>query len=385
MKEFVYLDNAATSFPKPPEIYKYMYNFFKKKGVSPGRTCSNFGSDVERLFQETRKKLTRFLGGDKDYKRLVFSYNATDSLNTAIQGILNKGDHVVTTTLEHNAVLRPLNHLAADGIIDVDFISFDEHGFVNPDDIKKSIKKNTKLVSVIHGSNVLGTIQPVKEIGAICKERGIIFLVDASQTAGIVPVDMQAMNIDIVAFPGHKSLFGPAGIGGMYVREGVDIRATRFGGTGIGSASEYQLEEYPFHLEAGTPGILGVAGLYAGQKYIAKRGLENIYKYEMELFICLLDGLKEIPNVKIYCAGSEQNHLPVLSFNLENELSADVSTMLNTKYNISSRPGLHCAPKLHTHFGTLEKGMVRLSIGALNTIEDIDYTISAVRELAEID
>lgn len=381
-QDLVYLDNSSTTFPKPPEVYEYMLDFYKKNGVSPGRACSNVSVDVQRLYIDTRKKLTKLFNCGKDYNRMVFAFNATDALNTAIQGVLKQGDHVVTSMLEHNSVLRPLNHLAEKGMITVDFVPFDSDGYIDPDDVKKRIKHNTKMVSVIHASNVIGTIQPLKEIGAICKANGVIFLCDASQTAGLVPIDMLDMGIDILAFTGHKSLYGPTGIGGLYVREGVEVLPTRFGGTGIRSEDPFQPEEYPHRLEAGTSNLIGIAGLWAGLGYIESRGMENIYREEMELFAQLSEGFRTIPGMKMYCAESP-HRLPVLSVTIANETPNDISGMLSLKFNIATRAGLHCSPKLHEHIGTFRTGTVRFGIGALNTKEQIEYTIDSVREIAD--
>ena len=250
MKDLIYIDNGATSFPKPEEVYAYMDSFYRNRGVNPGRAGYDLSIETGNVLQDTRKLLTRYFNGT-DTDRLVFSLNSTDALNLAISGILSPGDHVITTTLEHNSVLRPLYHMSCRHDIEVDFIPFDADGFVHADDFIPKFRKNTKLVVVNHASNVIGTIQPVKEIGALCRERDVLFLVDASQTAGKISVDIQDMHIDVVAFTGHKSLMGPTGTGGLYVREGVDIRHTRGGGTGVKSAVRHHLEEYPYRLEYG--------------------------------------------------------------------------------------------------------------------------------------
>lgn len=383
MKELVYLDNASTTFPKPAEVCDYMYDFYQQKGVSPGRACSSVAAEVVQLFANTRESLCRFFNCGERFERMVFTYNATDSLNMAIQGLLKKGDHVISTMLEHNAVLRPIHHLMADGIIEADFVSFDENGYIDPDDIRMKIKSNTKLVSVVHGSNVIGTVQPIAEVGAICRRKGVVFLSDVSQTAGVIPIDMEAMNLDIIAFPGHKSLYGPTGIGGMFVRDGIEVQPIRYGGTGIRSEDRFHIMDYPYRLEAGTGNILGVAGLFAGQHYVTKSGIDNIYNHEMALFSRLNKGLQEIKGVKIYCADESKKRLPVLSMNLGDKSSTEIGDALNVRYNISTRPGLHCAPKLHERIGTFDSGTVRFGLGALNTVEEIDLAIQAVRELAD--
>lgn len=241
MESLIYLDNGATSFPKPESVYGFMNDFYRNNGVSPGRSGYDLSIETGNIVEDTRKAMTRFFNGT-NHNRLVFSANSTDALNLAINGIVNPGDHVITTALEHNAVLRPLHHLTQYHGVEVDYLSFDDKGFVSPEDFRSKFKSNTTLVIVNHGSNVIGTVQPVKDIGQICREKGVPFLVDASQTAGKVPIDIREMNIDIIAFTGHKSLLGPTGIGGLYVGEGINIRHTRAGGTGVKSASATTLK-----------------------------------------------------------------------------------------------------------------------------------------------
>ncbi len=384
MEKLIYLDNAATSFPKPEEVYKFMDFFYRNYGVNPGRSGYDLCIQAGHLVEETRKLLAEFFNLS-DPNRVVFSYNSTDALNLAIFGILDEGDHAITTTLEHNSVLRPLYHLQKYKNVEVDYVPFDKNGFVDPDEFKKRFKKNTKLVVVNHGSNVIGTVQPIKEIGRLCRERGIPFLIDSSQTAGKVKIDMEEMNIDIVAFTGHKSLMGPTGIGGLAVREGINIRHTRAGGTGVRSAERHHLEEYPYRLEYGTPNLLGIAGLNAGVKWVLNRGIENIQNYEMELCRKLIEGLKEIGGVKLYCQDSLENHISVFIFNIEGLEAGDTGTFLDVDHSIACRTGLHCAPLVHEQIGTAKiKGAVRLSVGPFNKIEDIEKAIKAVREIAII-
>jgi len=384
MKNIIYLDNAATSYPKPKEVYDFMYEFYREHGVNPGRSGYDATLETEEVVYNTRKMLTNFFGG-KDPNRLTFSYNASDSLNMIIQGTVEKGDHVVSTNLEHNSVLRPLNVFKRDGICDVTYVPFDSRGYVDPDDIKKAIKKNTKMVIVNHGSNVIGTVQPIAEIGKICREAGVLFAVDASQTAGAQRINVEEMFIDMLAFTGHKGLMGPTGIGGSYVREGVPIKSTRHGGTGVHSAYPYHLEDFPYRLECGTLNIVGVAGLLAGQKWLQKQGIENIHKREIELWDNLKRGLEEIDGVTTYCADSTENRNAVLSFNIKGWEAGDVGTMLDVDYNIACRTGLQCAPKVHEQIGTFEiKGTVRLSMGPFNNEEHINAAIEAVREIAKI-
>ncbi len=384
MNNLIYLDNAATTFPKPEVVYQYMNDFYRNHGVNPGRSGFDAAIEAEEVIFNTRKLLTQLFHGD-DPNRLTFSYNASDSLNLVIQGLAETGDHVVTTTLEHNSVLRPLHHLAMNHVIDVQHIPFNQFGFIDPDDIRKAIGPKTKMVVINHCSNVIGTIQPLAEIGAICKDKGVIMVVDASQSAGALPIDMKAMGVDVLVFTGHKCLMGPTGIGGSYIQEGVPIRQTRYGGTGVRSAQRTHLEEYPYRLECGTLNIIGIAGIKAGVEWVKEQGMDNLHHQEMELWKRLKEGLEQIDKVKLYCADSEERHNPVLSFNIEGFEAGDVGTMLDVDYNIACRTGLHCAPLVHETIGTDKiHGTVRLSIGPFNTSEHIEAAIQAVKEIAAI-
>ncbi|MFA6335007.1 MAG: aminotransferase class V-fold PLP-dependent enzyme [Bacteroidales bacterium] len=385
MSKLIYLDNSATSFPKPNVVYDFMNTFYRTKGVSPGRSGFDAALETEEVVNNTRKMLTKLFNGGTDHNRLTFSYNATDSLNLIINGLVEKGTHVVTTTLEHNSVLRPLYAHQQEGTIEVTYVPFDENGYVCPDDIKKAIKKNTKFVIITHCSNVLGTIQPLAEIGKVCKEKGVIFVVDGSQGAGSVDFDMQACNVDVYCFTGHKCLMGPTGIGGSYVREGINIKHTRAGGTGVRSAYPGHLEEYPYRLEYGTLNLLGVGGLYAGVKWITEQGVMNIHNREIELWDKLRKAAQSTEGVTTYCANSKENMNPVLSFNIKGFEAGDVGTMLDVDYNIAVRTGLQCAPKVHQQIGTADiHGTVRMSIGAFTTEADVDAAIDAIKDIASI-
>lgn len=385
MNEIIYLDNSATTYPKPESVYKFMDSFYRENGVSPGRSGFDDAIKAEEMVMGTRKLLTEFFNAGGDVNRLTFSYNASDSLNMIIQGLAMKGDHVITTMLEHNSVLRPLHHLEMNGLIQVTHITFDEQGYINPDDIKKALRNNTKMAVINHCSNVIGTIQPIAEIGKICKEAGVLLIVDTTQSAGAVPIDMQAMGIDVVVFTGHKCLMGPTGIGGSYVMDNVPVKYTRYGGTGVRSAQKTHLEEFPYRLECGTLNLLGVAGLNAGVKWILSNGIENIHNKEMELWNKLRNGIQNVENVITYCADGNENRNPVLCFNVKGFEAGDVGTILDVDYNIACRTGLQCAPNVHTVLGTDKiHGTVRLSIGPFNTEEQIDIAINAVKEIAEL-
>lgn len=381
MEKIIYLDNGATSFPKPEEVYLQMDRFYREYGVNPGRSGYDMCMIAGNMVEETRKRLSKFFHG-ADYNRLIFALNATDALNLAIFGLLQDGDHAISTTIEHNSVLRPLYHLSQHNNVEVDYVPFDRKGFVHPDDIARKMKPNTRLVVVNHGSNVIGTVQPIKEIGAICRERGVTFLIDSSQTAGKIPIDMEEMNIDVVAFTGHKSLMGPMGTGGLCVREGVEIRHTRAGGTGVRSALRAHLDEYPYRLEYGTANLPGIAGLNAGIQWIEKTGPEAIHNHEARLLKMLRDGLREIEGVTLYCQDDLTDHIAVLAFNIDGLEAADTGTMLDVDYNIACRTGLHCAPLVHEQIGTDKiHGAVRFGIGPFNTEKHIATAIDAVGEI----
>jgi cysteine desulfurase family protein len=383
MSDLIFLDNGATSFPKPEEVYAYMDFFFRHYGVNPGRSGYDLCMETGLVVEETRKMLTAFFNGT-DPDRLCFGYNSTDALNLIIFGMLRPGDHAISTALEHNSVLRPLYHLRRDGV-DVDLVPFDGAGFVDPEEIRKKLRPTTRLVIVNHASNVIGTVQPISVIGRICREAGVPFAIDASQSAGKVPVDMEAQFLDVVAFTGHKSLLGPTGIGGLYVREGIEIRHTRAGGTGVRSAVRAHLDEYPYRLEYGTPNVMGIAGLKAGVTWVLNKGLDAIHSEEMRLARFLRDGLLAIPRVKLYALDSLENHIAVLAFNVDGMDAADVGTMLDVDFGIACRTGLHCAPLVHEQMGTDKiHGSVRFGIGPFNTEAHIRTAVQAVEKIASL-
>jgi len=382
--KMIYLDNGATSFPKPQEVYAYMDSFYRSAGVNPGRSGFDLCLEAGSLVDETRKLLTAFFGGT-DSNRLVFGYNSTDALNLAIWGTIDPGDHVVTTHLEHNATLRPLWKLEQDGAR-VDWVDFDAKGYVDPGEIISNLRPNTKAVVMNHGSNVIGTVQDVAPIGKVCRERGILLILDVSQTAGMVPVKMDELNADIVCFTGHKSLMGPMGIGGMYVREGVEIAHTRAGGTGVKSVQRAHLDEYPYRMEYGTPNLPGIAGLNAGVKWVNRLGIEAIHRHEMALWRKLREGISGIEGVTTYCQeDTGKDRISVFSFNVDGLEAMDTGTMLDVDYNIACRTGLHCTPMVHEHLGTDKlHGAVRFGIGPFNTEAHIETAITGVREIAEM-
>ena len=383
MENLIYLDNGATSYPKPEEVYTFMDSFYRNFGVNPGRSGYDLCMETGALVETTRKMMAALFNGD-DPNRLCFSYNSTDALNLIIFGMLKPGDHAVTTMLEHNSVLRPLYHQNKLNGVEVDYVPFDDKGFVDPDDIQQKIKANTRLVIVNHASNVIGTLQPLAAIGRICREHGVAFAIDASQSAGKVPIDIEQSHIDVVAFTGHKSLLGPTGIGGLYVREGIEIRHTRAGGTGVRSAVRMHLDEYPYRLEYGTGNVVGIAGLHAGLKWIQARGLDQIHRHEMELARMLRDGLCQLEGVTLYCQDDLTDHIAVVSFNIDGMEALDTGTLLDGEYNIACRTGLHCAPLVHERLGTAKiGGTVRMGIGPFNTEDHIKTAIEAVGEIID--
>ncbi len=384
MSELIYLDNAATSFPKPPAVAAAMVEFARERGVNPGRSGYDLALAAGRDVADTRSELDRFFGNPAgEPERLVFAANGTDALNTLIQGVCEQGDHVVSTVLEHNSVLRPLEMLARKKVITYDLARCDSDGYVEPAEIQRLLRPATKLVIMTHGSNVLGTVQPVAEVGAACRERGIVFALDAAQTAGLVDIDMAAMNVDAVAFTGHKSLLGPTGTGGLAVGPRAEIRSTRWGGTGVRSAKRSHPEEYPWRLEAGTINSTGIAGLRAGLAHItAAGGPAAVLAAEMRLARKLREGLADIAGVEILGGWRRDFCLPVLSCTVAGLDPSDVGTLLDVDHGIAVRTGLHCSPLVHESMGTGERGAVRFSFGHANRDSDVEAAVAAMSGIA---
>jgi cysteine desulfurase/selenocysteine lyase len=389
MEQIIYLDNGATSFPKPDVVHDAVRDFYSRNGVNPGRTGCDLAINAEKMIHDTRQRLSAFFnrslveaGQVRDPNRLVFTMNATMSLNLIINGMVGPGDHVVTTMVEHNSVIRPVNHKVRDEGAEATYVVPDDEGYVDPEDIRKAIRKNTTLVIVNHGSNVTGVVQDLEAIGAVCREEGVPLAVDTAQTAGVLPIDMARCNISFLSFTGHKGLFGPTGTGGICVADDAEIRGTIYGGTGVRSAVPYHLEEYPYRLEAGTQNLAGIAGLAAGLNWIEERGCENIYRHEMELLTSLQAGLEDIPGVTLWGTRNLQRRVATLSMTVENYDAADIGTILDVEYGIQTRTGLHCAPLIHEHHGTTPRGTVRFSVGPFNTPEHIGAALRAVAEVA---
>lgn len=378
----IYLDNAATTFPKPPQVLQEMIDDYARLGVSPGRGSYDLASQAAHFVEDVRRQVSTFFGSE-DPRRVIFAHNSTDALNTVIMGLIEPGCHVVSSRLEHNSVLRPLHHARDRGLIEFDLVPFDGQGFIDPQDVAGAITTRTKFVILNHVSNVLGTIQPVSEVGRLCAEREIPLILDVSQSAGIVPIDMKAMHVQAVAFTGHKSLLGPTGIGGLVLSEGLDVKATRFGGTGYESWSPVHPEDFPYRLEAGTINVMGVMGLSAGLRYIARRGMENIFAHETALAQALRDGLSAMEGVRLYFADSLEHHVGLLTCNVRDIDPEDVAAILDGDFNIATRSGLHCAPLVHEDIGTSPAGGVRFSFGPLNSSKDVAAAVSAIRAIAD--
>ena len=378
----IYLDNAATTFPKPSSVLNEMIETYIRIGVSPGRGSYDLSVEAEEFVNRVRLQISNFFGND-DPSRVVFTYNATDALNLLIQGLIEPGCHVISSRLEHNSVLRPLHHFQELGTIRFDLVPFDSQGFIDPEEIARAITSKTRFVILNHGSNVLGTVQPVEQIGALCKERGIPLILDVTQTAGILPIYMRKWGVNAVAFTGHKSLYGPTGIGGLLLNRNLDVQTTRFGGTGVDSDSLIHSQDYPHRLEAGTINLLGVIGLSSGIRYLEKVGLEKLYAQEMFLTKRLRDGLSSLKKVRLYCAQSLENHLPLLSCNIQGMDPEQVSSILDGDFRIAARAGLHCAPLVHQDFGTSPSGGVRFSLGCFNTLEEIDQVVEAMASISQ--
>ncbi|MGE5405068.1 MAG: aminotransferase class V-fold PLP-dependent enzyme [Candidatus Saccharibacteria bacterium] len=377
----IYMDNAATSYPKPESVYVAVDRFMRHLGGNPGRGSSRHAIESGSVIVEARDALAN-LFNVQNSDNIAFSMNVTEALNTAIKGVLEPGDHVITTSMEHNAVARPLAALEKRGIIEWTRVPCLNNGSFDPQEVADSIRSNTKMICMLHASNVTGTIMPITEVGKIARERGVLFVVDSAQTAGVLPIDVKAMQIDILTFTGHKSLFGPQGTGGLYVRPGLSLVPLKEGGTGSLSEDLEQPEHMPDRLEAGTQNAPGIAGLLAGIDFIKLEGLDTIRTHEEITTGMLMDGLKDIKGIEIYGPNNAKDRTAVVSFNIQGMDCGETSTRLDYEFNIISRSGLHCAPLAHQTMGTLQRGACRLSPGYFTTEEDVDKVIRAVHQVA---
>lgn len=376
----IYLDNAATSYPKPECVYRAMDDFNRQMGGNPGRGASRKTMTSNSILLDTREALAS-LFNIPDSTRIAFCLNITEALNTGLKGILKPGDHVITTSMEHNATARPLLSLTRKGI-EWSMAKCSSDGSLDPDDIRRLIQPNTRMICVLHASNVTGTIMPVREIGAIAEEHNLLFMVDSAQTAGVLPLDVAECHIDLLAFTGHKCLLGPQGTGGLYVGPGVEIEPLKEGGTGSLSEELNQPAFMPDHLEAGTPNTPGIAGLGAGVGFILSTGRENIRNHEKRLTEALIQGLREIDGVHIYGPLDVERRTAIVSFNIEGMDCGEVSMRLDHEYGIITRSGLHCAPLAHRTLGTLQQGTCRLSPGYFSTDMEIEKVLRAVYAIA---
>jgi len=403
MKKFIYLDNAATSYPKPPQVKEAMVHYMEAVGANPGRAGHQLSVEAARIIRRTREAIAR-LFNIPDPARIVFALNVTESLNTIINGFLDPGDHVITSAMEHNAVMRPLAYLAGRGDISLSVVPCDHQGFLKMDALTDSIRKDTKLMVLNHASNVCGTIQNLDAVKSLLGE--IPLLVDAAQTAGCYPIDVQASSIDFLAFTGHKGLLGPQGTGGFYMRDGLSVRPLKRGGTGSISEELDQPDFLPDALESGTQNNVGLAGLGAAVEYILSQGVEAIRDHEQKLTAELLKGLHDIQELTIYGPLKAERQTATLSFTFDSILpnegdpgftgcgainlawmeeglsSREAGDLLDTDHDIFVRTGLHCAPVAHKTLGTYPEGTVRASMGYFNTLEDVETVAAAIRKIA---
>ena len=405
MKDYYYFDNAATTWPKPEIVYQTMDSIFRQFGVNPGRAGHEMAVEAERIIVETRYLLAQFFNFNGDPNRVIFTQNATDSLNMALFGLLDRNQHVISTRLEHNSVLRPLNYLQRDREVRVTAVNHDSKGYIDPDDVRRAISVDTRVVVVNHASNVLGTVQDVEAIGKICQESGLLFVLDTCQSAGVLPIDMEAMGIDVLTFTGHKGLFGPMGIGGMVVAENLNIPPMRVGGTGVDSIMEFQPDMYPNRLEAGTVNFPGIVGLNAGQKWFADLGRESLDTTNTDVshnFLCraamehiesvelgttkkMIDAFVAMDGVELYGPIGDQPRISTFAINIGDLPADQVGVSLDADFHVCVRAGLHCAPLAHIDSDTIARnGSVRFSPGYFNDEDDVNHAIEAVGQLADI-
>jgi cysteine desulfurase family protein len=379
----IYLDNAATTWPKPPGVKEAMIRFLDEIGANPVRSGHLLSVEAARVLYEAREALAS-LFHVADPLRIVFTLNATESLNLALKGLLRPGHHVVTSSMEHNSVMRPLRNLEKQGVA-LTVVPCSGHGRLDPGEVRRSIRPNTRMVVLNHASNVTGTLLPVREVGAIARTHGLLFLVDAAQTAGTVPIDFEREEIDLLAFTGHKGLYGPQGTGGLVIGDRVNEKemiSLKQGGTGSRSEFEEQPDFLPDCFESGTPNGVGIAGLLAGVQFVLGKGIEFIRRREILLMKRLVEGFKSIGGIELYGAGIPGDRIATLSFNIAGLPPSEGAFRLEREFGILCRPGLHCAPAAHRTLGTYPAGTIRFALGAFNTEAEIDSAIEAVFRLS---
>ncbi len=375
----IYLDNAATSWPKPEAVYHAVDRFMREVGATPGRGGHRREEEAQHIADEARDALAHLFHAP-DPQGVAFAMNATQAINMALKGLLRPGDHVVTSSIEHNGVWRPLKALERQGV-EITAVPCAPDGTLDPSSVEAALRPETRLVTLIHGSNVLGTILPVGEVGQICRDHGVLFLVDAAQTAGAYPIDMEAMQIELLAFAGHKGTYGPHGTGGLVVRPGVELETWVEGGSGVESASERMPEALPGRLEAGTQNAAGIAGLLAGVRFVLEQGVERIRAHEMELTALLIEELRTVPGLTILGPDDLARRTAVVSVTVEGYMPDQLATVLDQVFDVATRAGLHCAPQAHRTAGTLDCGALRFSPGFFNTAEDVTYAVESLREI----
>lgn len=380
----IYFDNPATSWPKPPQVKEAMNRFMEEVGANPGRSGHFRSIEAARIVFETREALS-VLFHVKDSSRIVFTLNATESINLALKGLLKPGDHVITSSMEHNSVMRPLRDLEKKGI-ELSIVPCSKEGMLDSQEVEGKIQSNTKMVVLNHASNVTGTLLPIEEVGLIARKYNLLFLADAAQTAGSYPIDVDRDGIDLLAFTGHKSLYGPQGTGGLVIGERIkekEMVPLKQGGTGSRSEFEEQPDFLPDCFESGTPNGVGLAGLLAGVQFVLEKGVEQIRQNEITLIEKLIKGLKEIPQVKLYGPENQGDRIATLSFNVAQLSPSDMASRLEKEFSILCRPGLHCAPAAHRTLGTFPEGTVRFGLSAFNTEAEIETAIQAVSQISK--
>mgnify|MGYP005839891429 CR=1 FL=1 len=380
----IYLDNAATSWPKPPEVARAMTDFLVKSGGNPGRSGHGLSVQAGRVLFETRELLAELFNAP-DPSRVVFTANATHALNIALQGLLREGDHVVCSGIEHNSVMRPLRELERRGVR-LTIAPCSSDGTLKLPELRKAVRAGTRLVALAHASNVVGTIQPVEEAAAIAHAAGSLLLVDAAQTAGVLPIDVAAQGIDLLAFTGHKGLLGPQGTGGLVIGERVDARELRpliFGGTGSRSQHQDQPDFFPDRYESGTPNGPGIAGLGAGVRFLLARGIDSVREHELRLMQTLINGLREVPKICLFGPDDAVGRVAIASVTVAGRPVSEIGQRLEEEFGVLCRVGLHCAPAAHATIGTFPEGTVRLAPGVFTTTRDIEVAIDGLRRIAQ--
>ncbi len=378
----IYLDNASTSWPKPESVYVAMDDFARNHAGNPGPTGHRMARSSAEQIDVCRRRVADLLNAESP-DRVVLTMNTTDALNIALKGFLREDDHVITSRTEHNSMLRPLASMAEDGFVSLDRAVTSGDGTVDPEEIRRLIRKETRLIAMTHCSNVIGAVHPIRDYARIAREEGIRIVIDAAQTMGVIPIDVQEMGLDMVAFPGQKNLFGPMGTGALYVRDGIHLSPFRVGASGPNAREECQPEEMPFRLEAGTQNAHGFSGLAEGIRFVQETGVEKIGAHESKMALLFIGMVKEIPGVCVYSGRNPDIQIGPVSLTIDGKEPAAVGSLMDKKYGIACRPGLHCAPGTHEFLGTLPRGTVRFSFGWFNTEEEVETAAKALREICE--